>query len=222
MVPTRQRSTVYRRSIRAASSIGMVMSAAPANAARAQPAQSHMRQQPVSAAPAYQCCEWDRAGVDQPGVGRRIDADGELADARYVACGQWSIGVRDRATLVRHFIDGVAQRTPPFAPARGTRGMPELTAPTALVALCSLLSSFKPTHARARPAAILLTAVAVRTQQHLIATTRAQEQAGRTVHVHPRAKPKVLDGLVPGCNTAAAPPSSARCRARRGLQASRP
>jgi hypothetical protein len=30
----------------------------------------------------------------------------------------------------------------------------------------------------------------VRTQQHLIATTRAQEQAGRTVHVHPRAKAK--------------------------------
>lgn len=34
-------------------------------------------------------------------------------------------------------------------------------------------------------------------------------------------QPKVLDGLVPGCNTAAAPPSSARCRARRGLQACR-
>jgi len=30
---------------------------------------------------------------------------------------------------------------------------------------------------------------------------------------------RVLDGLVPGCNTAAAPPSSARCRARRGPQA---
>ena len=27
----------------------------------------------------------------------------------------------------------------------------------------------------------------------------------------------MLDGIVPGCNTAAAPPSSARCRARRGL-----
>ena len=31
-------------------------------------------------------------------------------------------------------------------------------------------------------------------------------------------EPKVLDGLVPGCNTAAAPPSSARCRARRGTK----
>ena len=29
---------------------------------------------------------------------------------------------------------------------------------------------------------------------------------------------RVLDGLVPGCNTAAAPPSSARCRARRGTK----
>ena len=29
-------------------------------------------------------------------------------------------------------------------------------------------------------------------------------------------RPKVLDGLVPGCNTAAAPPSSARCRVRHG------
>ena len=177
-----------------------------------------MRQQPVSAAPAYPCCEWDRAGAGLHGVGRRLGADGEFADAGYVACRQWSIGVRDRATLVRHFIDGVAQRTPPLAPARAARGMLELTAATALVALCSLPPSFTPTHARAHPAAILLTAVAVRTQQHLIATTRAQEQAGRSVHVHPRALPKVLDGLVPGCNTAAAPPSSARCRARRGTK----
>jgi hypothetical protein len=121
---------------------------------------------------------------------------------------------------VRHFIDVLAQRTP-FAPARGARCMLELTAPTALVALCCLPPSFTPAHTRARPAAIQLTAVAVRTQQHLIATTRAQEQPGRTVHVHPRASPKVLDGLVPGCNTAAAPPSSARCRARHGPQASR-
>ena len=30
-------------------------------------------------------------------------------------------------------------------------------------------------------------------------------------------KPKVLDGFVPGCNTTAAPPLSARCRVRRGL-----
>ena len=98
--------------------------------------------------------------------------------------------------------------------------MLESTAPTALVQPCRLPPSFTPTHARACPTAILLTAVAVRTQQHLIATTRAQEQAGRTVHVHPRALPKVLDGLVPGCNTAAAPPSSARCRARRRYQGS--
>ena len=32
---------------------------------------------------------------------------------------------------------------------------------------------------------------------------------------------RVLDGRVPGCNTAAAPPSLARCRARRGTRASR-
>ena len=177
-----------------------------------------MRQQPVSAAPAYQCCEWDRTGAGQHGVGCRLGADGELVGARYVACRQWSIGARDRATLVRHFVDVVAQRTPPLAPARGARGMLESTAPTALVEPCGLPPSFTPTHARARPAAILLTAVAVRTQQNLIATTRAQEQASRTVHVHPRAKPKVLDGLIPGCNTAAAPPSSARCRARRGTK----
>jgi hypothetical protein len=138
-----------------------------------------MRQQSVSAAPAYQCCEWDRAGVDQAGVGRQIGADGQLVDGRYVACGQWSIGVRDQATLVRHFIDLLPQqRTPPVAPARGTRGMPELTGPTALVALGSLPPSFTPTLARTRPAAILLTAVAVRTQQHLAAATCAQEQAG--------------------------------------------
>src|SRR5947207_7670445 len=115
--------------------------------------------------------------------------------------------MHDRATLVRHFIDALAQRPPPLTPARGARGMLELTAPTALVALRRSAASFTSTQARTRPAAIQLTSVAVRTQQHLIATTRAQEQAGRTVHVHPRLKPKVLDGLVPGCNTAAAPPS---------------
>ena len=56
--------------------------------------------------------------------------------------------------------------------------------PTALVALGGVPPSLAATRAGARPAAILLTAVAMGTQQHLVAATRAQEQAGRTVHVH--------------------------------------
>jgi hypothetical protein len=40
------------------------------------------------------------------------------------------------------------------------------------------------------------------------------------VHAHPGTT-EVLDGLVPARHTVVAPPSSARCRARRGRQASR-
>jgi len=62
--------------------------------------------------------------------------------------------------------------------------MLELTASTALVALGGLAPSLAATHAGACPAAILLAAIAMGTQQHLVATARAQEQAGATVHVH--------------------------------------
>ena len=75
--------------------------------------------------------------------------------------------------------------------------------------------------ARARRGAVALATVAVAAQQNLGAATCAQEQAGRTVHAHP-GQTEVLDGRVPARHTAVAPPSSARCRARHGHQASRP
>ena len=90
---------------------------------------------------------------------------------------------------MRHFIGAahraaLAQRTPPSAPARSASGMFELTAPTALIALGGVPPPLAATRAGARPTAILLTAVAMRAQQHLVAAPRAQEQAGATVHVH--------------------------------------
>jgi len=88
-----------------------------------------------------------------------------------------------RATLVRHFIDvgtcaRLALRTLPFAPARAARSMLEPTGLAALVALGGLSPSLMAARERAGAAAIQLTAVAVGAQQHLIAATRAQEQAG--------------------------------------------
>jgi hypothetical protein len=56
--------------------------------------------------------------------------------------------------------------------------MLELAATTALVALGGLAPPLAPTVAGARSAAILLAAIAVGTQQHLVAATRTQEQAG--------------------------------------------
>ena len=84
------------------------------------------------------------------------------------------------------------------------------------ISLCSLTCL-----ARARRAAVALATVAMAAQQDLAAAARAQEQAGWTVHAHP-GQTEVLDGRVPARHTAVAPPSSARCRARHGHQASRP
>ncbi len=131
----------------------------------------------------------DRADAGQRRVVGRSDEDDGLAADGCVACEQWSLGTPIRATLVRHFIGvaqraALAQRTPPPAPARRASGMLELTASTALVALGGFPPSLAATRAGARPAAILLTAVALGAQQHLVAAPRAQEQAGATVHVH--------------------------------------
>jgi hypothetical protein len=70
----------------------------------------------------------------------------------------------------------LTQRTPSFRQC-SSRGMLEATG-AALVALGGLSPPLMATRERAGAAAIQLTAVAVGTQQHLIAATRAQEQAG--------------------------------------------
>jgi hypothetical protein len=54
--------------------------------------------------------------------------------------------------------------------------------------------------------AVALTPIAVAAHQNLDATTRAVEESSRPVpHEHPRQVEVVLDGIVRGCNTDAAP-----------------
>ena len=73
--------------------------------------------------------------------------------------------------------------------------------------------------APAPPAAVAVAPVAMAAQNDLDAAARAQEQAGGTIlQARTPDPPKVLDGLVPARHTAAAPPSSARCRVRLGHQ----
>ena len=125
---------------------------------------------------------------------------------------------------MRHFIDGAScagqvPRTSPCAPARAARGVLESTAPTALVAPRGLLPSLMAARERARPAAIQLTVVAVGPQQHLIAATRAQEQASAAGTCPSSAiKPKVLDGFAQEVQHCCCTAFMARCRVRRGLR----
>jgi len=54
--------------------------------------------------------------------------------------------------------------------------------------------------------AVALTSVAVAADQDLNAATCAQEESGSLIpHEHPRQTEGVLDGIVRGCNTGAAP-----------------
>ena len=129
-------------------------------------------------------------------------------------------------TLVRHVMcvdtcsaDGATGSTA-LAPTTRALRVRDATAPGALVALCSLTPRLLADLTPASSAAIAVAAVAAAAQDDLDATTRAQVKAGGLVHAHPGTT-EVLDGLVPARHTAAAPPSSARCRARCGGQASR-
>ncbi len=121
---------------------------------------------------------------------------------------------------MRHTICAVSVRKA-TAPASCACRVGHAATARALVALggTSLCSASR--LARARGAAVALTTVAVAAQQDLVAAARAQKQANWTVHAYPR-QTEVLDGRVPARHTAMAPPSSARCRVRRGRQASRP
>jgi hypothetical protein len=122
---------------------------------------------------------------------------------------------------MRHTICAAPVRKAAAAPASRACRVGHAATARALVApggisLCSVSGL-----ARARRAAVALATVAVAAQQDLVAAARAQEQAGWTVHAY-LGQTEVLDGRVPARHTAVAPPSSARCRARRGHQASRP
>jgi hypothetical protein len=113
------------------------------------------------------------------------------------------------------------RKTAAAAPASRARGVGHAAPARALVALGGIALCSVSRLARARHGAVALATVAVAAQQDLGAAARAQEQTGGTVHTHP-GRTEVLDGRVPARHTAVAPPSSARCRARHGHQASRP
>ena len=107
-----------------------------------------------------------------------------------------------------------------LAPAPRPLRVSHAPVPRALVTLRGLAPRIFAGQAPARPAAIAVAAVAAAAQNDLDATARAKVQAGGLVHAHPGTT-EVLDGFAPARHTAVAPPSSARCRARYGRQASR-
>jgi hypothetical protein len=157
---------------------------APASAAVAQIAQSHMGQQQLGASPAAQRRQRDRGSADRRALDEERDVDVDRAGTGWVASDQWAAGTLIGATLVRHFICGVlcrdgAQRAPlARSPARTSRGMLEPAARAALVVPGGLAPPLAPPNAGASPAAILLAVVAMRAQQDLVAATRAQEKTG--------------------------------------------
>lgn len=122
---------------------------------------------------------------------------------------------------MRHTICTAPAGKTEAAPASCARRVGQAAATGALVALGGITLRGVAGLARARRSAVPLATVAVAAQQDLGAATCAQEQAGGTVHAHP-GQTEVLDGRAPARHTVVAPPSSARCRARRGRQASRP
>ena len=152
------------------------------------------------------------------------------------ACCQWSSGHPRQATLVRHFMRGVlasgargvdavtlrgSQRSSALTPALGPRGMPHAATARALVATGGFAPGEVVRLAPAGAVAIPVATIAVAAQDDLDAASSAQEQSSWTVQRHHQTEPVVLDGVVPARHTAVAPPSSARCRARRGHQAAR-
>ena len=151
------------------------------------------------------------------------------------ACCQWSSGAPRRGTLVRHFMCGVrvgvardvgavalsGPQCSALAPALRPRGVPDAPTARALVATGGLAPGKVVRLTPAGAAAIPVAAIAVAAQDDLDAASSAQEQAGWAVQRHHQTEPVVLDGVVPAGHTAVAPPSSARCRARRGHQAAR-
>jgi hypothetical protein len=92
-----------------------------------------------------------------------------------------------------------------------------------LVAACALAPGRVVRHATAVPATVAVAAIAVAAQHNLHTATRTQEQPAWTIHAHPGQEPKLQcwTDASQRCHTDVAPPSSARCRARYGCQASR-
>jgi len=151
------------------------------------------------------------------------------------ACRQWSRSRPRQGTLVRHFMCGVTaigirvvdtitlsgSQRGALTPTLGPCGVPDASTARTLVATRSLAPCRGVRLAPAVASAVPVAAIAAAAQDDLDAAPGAQEQAGWTVQPHHQTEPVVLDGVVPARHTAVAPPSSARCRARRGHQAAR-
>ena len=176
------------------------------------------------------------------GVGRHGDRDGVRDDGRRVrrhrrrgggVCpyGQWSRSHLGRATLVRHVlleatttpIATITARTAPLAPAPRPLGVGKPATPRPLVSARALAPGCVARQAPALRATVAVATIAVAAQHDLHTATRAQEQPPRSIHAHPGLEPKLQcwTDASQRCHTEAAPPSSARCRARYGCQASR-
>ena len=165
-------------------------------------------------------------GGGDRGGGRRLCRLGRRG-AVVCACDQWSRSHPQRATLVRHVlleaITAVTAGSAALAPALRPRGVGKPAAAGSLVSARALAPSGVARQAPARPATVAIATVAVAAQHDLGTATRAQEQAGWSIHAHPGREPKVQcwTDASQQCHTDAAPPSSARCRARYGRCASR-
>ncbi len=107
-----------------------------------------------------------------------------------------------------------------FTPAARTLRMRQPALARLLIPLPRSALPIAPGLARADRAAVVVTPVAAAAQRDHHATSRAPEQASRQLHAHPGST-EVLDAIVPASHTVVAPPSSARCRARRGRRACR-
>ncbi len=108
-----------------------------------------------------------------------------------------------------------------LAPALRSCGVPDAPTARALVTTSCLAPGMVVRLTPAGAAAIPVATIAAAAQHDLDAAPGAQEQSSWTVQLHNQTAPVVLDGIVPARHTAVAPPSSARCRARRGHQAAR-
>ena len=108
-----------------------------------------------------------------------------------------------------------------LAPPLGSRSMTGAPAARALVTTGGFAPGEIVLLPPAGAAAVPVAAIAAAAQDDLHTAPDAQEQTGWTVQRHHQTEPVVLDGIVPARHTDAAPPSSARCRARRGHQAAR-
>jgi len=184
---------------------------------------------------------WQRAGAApaQPGRdggGRDCGRHGHRGGGRRVrrlgcrggvVCpyGQWSRSHPGRATLVRHVLlqataasPTITASTAPLAPAPRPLGVGYPAPPRPLVSVCALAPSRVARQAPALPATVAVATIAVAAQHDLHAATRAQEQAPWSIHAHPGREPKLQcwTDASQRCHTDAAPPSSARCRARYG------